>query len=108
MAFDEAQEMCINIDLKCAIICPSEAYLQKTSLFFNYRIKAYKNLMQELFPNKSREQCSPNTIIDGTPYAKHCEENVQNMCSLISTKKLLTVQQSDRGVSNILWVNWQL
>ena len=101
VAFDEAHEMCINKDLKAAIIRPSEAYLQKTSLFFNYRIKAYKNLLQELFPTKSNETCSPSTITDSTLYAKHCEENIQSMCLLINTNKLFATQQSNRGLSNI-------
>ena len=101
VAFDEAHEMCINKDLKAAVTHPSQEYLQKTSLFFNCRIKAFKNLMQELFPEKFKEFTHPNTITDGTPHAKHCEENILKMCALITSNKLINVQEENRGLVNM-------
>ena len=101
VAFDEAHEMCINKDLKTAITRPSQGYLQKTSLFFNYRIKAFKNLIQELFPEKFEELINPNTITDSTPHVQHCEENVQKMCALIMTNKLVSIQEENRGLLNV-------
>ena len=82
VAFDEAHEMCINKDLKAAIVHPTRTYLQKTSLFFNYRIKAYKNLFKQLFPEKFRQTTSqPNTIVDTTTVAHKSEENILQMSS---------------------------
>jgi len=85
VALDEAHEM-------SAVIRPSKAYLQKTSLFFNYRIKAFKNIIQQLFP------ADLNTIIDKTPHARHCEENIQTMCTLITGIKQFITQDKNRGL----------
>lgn len=77
IAFDEAHEMCINKDLKTAIIRPTKSYLHKTNLFFKYRITSYKNLLQQLFPEKfSKSITRPRTILDKSLEAHHKEENI--------------------------------
>ena len=71
------------------------------SLFFNCRIEAYKNLMHELFLEKFTETTNSKSITDNTPQAKHCEENIMEMCSLIITNKLLDEQSTNRGLLNV-------
>ena len=93
--------MCINKDLKTAVTHPSKVYLQKTTLFFNHRIKAFKHLIQNLSPEKFKELTSPNTITNNTPYVQHCEENIQKMCTSINTNKLVTVHEENRGPLNV-------
>ena len=101
VAFDEAHEMCINKDLKTAVVHPTKTYLQKTTLFFNYRIKAYKNLIRQLFPERFTQSTNSNTILDSTSQANHREENIQQMCSTISTCRLLPPQlQTNRELFN--------
>ena len=41
--------------------------------------------MQELFPEKSKELRNPNTIIDATPYAQHCEDNIRQTFNTYTT-----------------------
>ena len=100
VALDEAHEMCINKDLKAAVVHPTQAYLQKTTLFLNNRIKAYKNLTQQLFPGRTDEDLGKNDIIDCTPNGKHQEDNIEQMCSVISSKKLFDLQLN-RGIVNV-------
>ena len=49
VAIDEAHEMCVNRDMKMAIVRPTMSYLQKTSLFMRYR-NNYTALLKQLFP----------------------------------------------------------
>ncbi len=103
VAFAEAHEMCVNKDLKAAVVRPTKVYLQKTSLFFNYRIKAYKNLMKQLFPEKFKENTTTlPTIVDATAKACHTEENVVQMCTEIAAHSLIPPNvQSNRGLINV-------
>ena len=84
--------MCINKDLKTAVVHPTKTYLQKTTLFFNYHIKSQKNLIRQLFPERFTQTTNSNTILDSTSQAHHREENIQQMCSTISTCSLLPPQ----------------
>jgi len=82
VAYDEAHEMCINKVMKSAVTHASEANLQKKSLFFNCRIKAFKNLMKMLFPECFKEPVNSNTINDDTLHMQCVEKNIREMCTL--------------------------
>ena len=75
VALDEAHEMCINKDLKAEVAHPTK---QKKTLFFNYRIKSYKNIVKELFPKRINRPPS-NAILTQTCQN---EENIKQMRSL--------------------------
>lgn len=101
VALDEAHEMCINKDLKSAVVRPTTSYLQKTTLFFNYRIKAYKHLICELFPERTRRCAHSNAILDNTKQASQRESNVLKMCSERKKYELLTTEMDEnRGLLN--------
>ena len=95
--------MCINKDLKLAISRPTKSYIQKTSLFFNYRIKAYKSLIHQLFPETSKDSTTPSiTMLDNTPQFARKEENIQVMSTEINEKNLFPLDIStNRGIINV-------
>ena len=43
VALDEAYEMCINKDLKAAVVRPTNAYVQKTYYFSVKEVNVWKN-----------------------------------------------------------------
>ena len=93
--------MCINKDLKTAVVRPTKSYLQKTSLFFNHRIKLYKNLIQQLFPERLLHQTKPTNILDDSPKAYRYEQNVKEMCALVVANNLFNVQSHGRELLNV-------
>ncbi len=101
VAFDEAHEMCINKDMKMAIVRPTQSYLQKTSLFLRYRISAHKNLLAQLFPQYDSKPVRAG-IVDRTPEIKAKEENIIAMTETINkTNLFITPVQENRGLSNM-------
>ena len=99
VALDEAHEMCINKDLKTAITYPTEAYLQKTSLLMNCRVKLTKNFVNQLFPEKDSVHMEPTTIIDNSSEAVKCEKDIVKMTETITEVGLLPSNlMEDRGI----------
>ena len=56
IALDEAHEMCINRDLKMAVVRPTRPYLLKTNYFFGYRIKAQKQSCFQLLKHQHQNK----------------------------------------------------
>ena len=67
VALNEAHEMCISKDMKTAVVCSTNLYLQKTNLFFNYCIKCYKNIINQLFPVHLDKQTETSSLLDSSP-----------------------------------------
>ena len=88
VALDEAHEMYINWDMKAAVVRPTKAYLQKTSMFLRYRIAAYKNM---LFPTESStpSQYSQDHITTTEPEITKREDNVLAIIKEIENNSVL-------------------
>ena len=104
IGFDEAHEIKINKDLKSAIVRPSPGYLEKMSIFFNYRIRAYDNFTNQIMPIKqknplisSKDQIN-NENIDAI--IRHVSEHGMFSCAIdrslgnIFTNQIATPQQA--------------
>ena len=101
VAIDEAHEMCVNKDLKSAISRPTQAYLQKTSLFFNYRIKLLKHFKAQLFLDDESSPTQFNSIIEKTTASGKVYQNIKRMVHVINNADLLPVHiPKNRGLIN--------
>ena len=99
VTLDECHAMCINKDMKCAIVHPTKPYIQKT---LSYRIAAYKNLLAQLFPNNKTPERHTEVLFDITAEVHQREENIEQMQLEISIKKLLLFSSvSSRGLLNV-------
>lgn len=70
VAMNEAHEMCINRDMKMAVVRPTIPYLKKTTFFFSYRIEAQKQLSCQLFPNLQTDLPPHPSVLDTTALTK--------------------------------------
>ena len=97
-ALDEAHEMCINKDMKAAVARPTEAYLQKTSLFLRYRIAAHKNLLKQVYLSSDSRSKTDETLFSTNMRIK------ENVCTMVKTIKDFNLlphnMQLNRGVVN--------
>ena len=102
VALDEAHEMCINKDMKYAVVRPSKAYLQKTSLFLRFRIMAYKNILSQLFPATICKRTNDVGIYSDKPELKKAEENIHAIINNIEEMELFPAcRSSNRGLVNV-------
>lgn len=103
VALDEAHKMCINKDMKSAVVYPSKSYLQKTSLFLRFRITAYKNLLgQLLFPTTVCKDIQSMGVYSDKPELKKAEDNIQALIKNIDEMDLFPVCcPNNRGIINV-------
>jgi hypothetical protein len=99
VALDEAHEMCINKDIKMAVARPTQAYLKKTNSFLPYRIKAQKQLEEQLFPPTVESPQKPSPL-DTTTLTKKWDDNVMHMRALIKDR-VFVPSETKRGVVNV-------
>ena len=100
VALDEAHEMCVNKDLKGAVVQSTQAYLQKTSFFFNYRVKLLKHFKAQLYPEEKISHSEPS-IVSTDPASIKMYKNVLNIGKGILDAQLLPTQlSSNRGLLN--------
>ena len=104
IALDEAHEMCINKDLKMAIVRPTKAYLQKMSLYLHYRVSVHKNLLRLLFPHLNNETTPLFSVFTKDSLAKQREENIHTMMLAIQKKSYFLDLYNRTGVTQyLLW-----
>ena len=101
IALDEAHEMCVNRDLKMAIVRPTVAYVRKINHFFSYRVKAQSQLTSQLFPPTDSTHTDKSILWDSTASTKTWHENVMHMRSLIEQHQLFPHDQCNRCVMNV-------
>ena len=102
IALDEAHEMCINRDIKMAVVRPAQPYLKKTTHFFSYRIKAQKQFLSQLFP-PTAEASPAFKLLDQSSGDRMRDENVEKMRSLINV--YTPPADTNRGLLNVFTGN---
>ena len=101
VGLDEAHEMCINKDMKEAVVRPTKTYLQKTSLFLRHRIDIHKALMKQLFQRPTETEDTKTTVYDNSSEVKKREENISAMISAIEECHLFPSELCEnRGLVN--------
>ena len=102
VGLDEAHEMCVNKDLKMAMSRPSISYLQKYSLFLNYRISAHKSLLCQVYPRLNHYAPPLFSFFTDVAEIKGREDNIASMPSEIEKKCLFPTAcpSENNGLAN--------
>eukprot|EP00117_Sycon_ciliatum_P012796 scpid88825/ scgid4999/ len=74
VALDECHEMCVNKDLKAAIVHPQADYIDRLARYLPHRGHVLHNLMEQLFPsaNPPRRQQRLRTFAPAVENARDC------------------------------------
>ncbi len=84
-----------------AIVRPTKAYLQKTSLFLCYRIAAHRNLIKKLFFSTNEKENTISLFYPSTELKKK-EDNIKTMIDFIHKYHMRSSSvTTDRGLVNV-------
>ena len=96
VALDEAHEMLVNKDIKTSVVRPSKEYLDKIMYYFHVRSKVCKQLLEQISPPSVHEKVV--SILNSTPHAARCEENVISMQTRLVESHVLDPVHDNRGL----------
>ncbi len=101
VGIDECHEMGINRACKTAIVRPNPDYINRIAKYIPYRTKSLENLKYQLFPE---DKLQGQSCIMSPFSTARCdykrEQNIQAQLEVITTKLLLAVTDSNRGLVN--------
>lgn len=82
--------------MKAAVVRPTKAYLQKTSMFLRYHIAVYNNMLQKLFPAESKlpSQHAQDRLTTTEPQITKREDNVLAVIKEIDSNSVLPLNLS--------------
>ena len=84
--------------MKAAVVRPTQAYLQKTSLFLRYRIAVHKQLLKQVYPADQVKEMD-KTLFNKS---KRSDENINAMLTTIQEFNLLPhTLSSNRGLVSV-------
>ena len=96
VALDKAHEMLVNKDIKTSVVRPSKEYLDKIMYYFHVRSKVCKQLLEQISPPSVHEKVV--SILNSTPHAARCEENVISMQNRLVESHVLDPVHDNRGL----------
>ena len=101
VALDESHEMCINKEMKEAVVRPTTAYLQKASLFLRHRIATHKALLHQIFHEPKESEEKEISVYDTSKEVRNREENIEAIIKAIEDYQLLPAKVPNRGLINV-------
>ena len=86
----------LNVLIKTSVVRPSREYLNKIMYYYPIRAKVCKRIKEQISPPVIHE--NKVRILDCTPHAAHCEENVECMKSKLCDSHVLGAAQENSSL----------